>query len=81
MRIYAGKNAIPGTIVKLTHPNPNYDIGEGNPKVGTIWECTGEIIRVNGGSIRVNWSNGTQNVYVNGELSTDGNTGICDSIW
>lgn len=69
-----------GMWVVLTKPSPDYDIGRSNPKVGTKWECIGEITATYDGSIDVSWENGAYNTYKSRELSTD-NGGRCKSIW
>lgn len=40
-----------------------YAIGDNNPVIGSIWECFGEVIGVNGRSCRVKWDNGKDNTY------------------
>ena len=65
--------------VKLTHPDPSYRIGPGNPKVGTKYECEG-VVEYVGGSVDVRWDNGHTNNYKEGEL-TILDYGICVSIW
>ena len=47
-----------GMLVVLTKPSKSYTIGPSNPKVGTSWECIGEIIELSDGSIDVRWENG-----------------------
>lgn len=69
-----------GMLVTLTKPSRTYIIGPNNPKVGTSWECIGEVVDLSGGSIDVRWENGESNTYKSNELSA-ANRGRCKSIW
>lgn len=76
-----GGNAATDMRVILTHPDPNYSIGESNPAVNSPWECTGTIVCVDRyNEITVKWDNGYSNIYKNNELSIS-HDGQCIPIW
>lgn len=56
-------------MVKLNEKSP-YHPSKTNPKMGTMFECSGIIIDTNksGGHIQVRWSNGTINSYLHPDL-------------
>lgn len=75
-----------GARVWLTNPDPEYDIGRSNPAVGTDYECSGFITRMDDEGIHVRWQNSSKNVYQDLELSCastdrDQHQGRCRSIW
>ena len=69
-----------GMRVRLTDPDPYYDIGRNNPKVGSGWECDGEVEDIHEEGIDVIWDNGSRNTYKDYELSAT-YSGRCKSIW
>jgi len=80
MSTLSWKECKAGMRVLLTDPDPEYDIGPANPRVGTQWECIGTIDEESGGSIGVLWDNGNHNGYKDNELSPACG-GICIDLW
>jgi hypothetical protein len=72
-----------GTVVKLARPDRHYHIGPSNPAVGSKYECKGVIVKTAGaGTCYVDWENGHQNNYKEGELCYFNNkAGKLISIW
>ena len=75
MRAANGDTIRIGSKVKLTNADPGYSINGSNPLVGTKWECVGVYV----GEGTVEWENGQQNSYKNGELSLENDK--CVDIW
>jgi hypothetical protein len=69
-----------GMRVRLTHPDPSYDIGLSNPRIGTKYECLGVVTETGYESIHVKWDNGHGNTYKDDELSLV-NSGRFVDIW
>ena len=66
------KEMVEGVRVKLVNPDESYTIGEGNPVVGSEYECAGEIVEgFNGDTCEVTWDNGSYNTYKEFELAYD----------
>ncbi len=77
-----GTKLIKGDKVRLTHPDPAYDIGRYNPIAGTIHECIGTYI----GAYEVEWGKGIVNGYQDYEVTlvtkhTNSVGGKYKSIW
>lgn len=72
-----------GMKVYLVKPDSFYVLNEKNPVKGSIYSCTGSIIKLDsdpGIGIKVKWKNGSSNYYKSGELSLV-KTAKYHSIW
>jgi hypothetical protein len=69
-----------GLRVILTDPDPGYNIGPYNPKIGTKWECVGTVTNSDSDEVEVRWDNGSNNIYKDFDLSA-AIEGRFKSIW